>query len=1168
MDEISVWSSRRKKIMSNDTRGILGEKGPGSKLMNRLIITMLVMLVMSTVTARQARAADSIHAEYFVSLQGDDTNDGSSQAKAFASLQKGVDALKPGDTLTIEPGEYHQHVRRDGLGSAEAETTIRAAIDGTVLLRGDVAAPTFKAAKDRQFIYVTDFNAPKGGVQAVIEQDTRTILEAMPNLAELAYGPGRFYYDQKAGKLYISTSDWEPAESHHYTVAVTPEHGLILINPRRVLIQGIATTGFMASFMQPQIDNASRSTWGIFLNKAKDCVIRNCFAYLNACGIGINSHVDTKLDLGGNLVDDCTAWSNATSFNQGDVGGITIFGADHDEIRNSTSFLNDGYGLNTYGGGKWAQMPENKSRIVGGLAWGNGAADVKIKTGFDDLHTTEHTVAFYPSNDYDPAYCLVGSARIAKGGDFAPSNIALDEEKDLDMEAEFADPFNHDYHLQATSRFRRSGPNGSDRGPFAYQANIYFVSPQGDDKADGLSVKQALQTLPQALGKLKVGDTLYLLSGTYTWPSEMSLRGTADQPIDIRGRGEALATVDGDVLLATSSHVTFQRLLLNGAVSVSQSQEVAFKNCRFTATGLPLEVKKVKGLSVRHCEFIGFTKAAIDLVDSEQIFLTGNVFDNQNGPGIRMDQIQDIRYADYNAYGQGHQAWEVKATARSLKSLAPDYERYASDLAHDGGSTRTMDPKANAVFSAAGPLGRPAGQYRDQAASMTPRLAVKPEVHSVSATTANIEWLTTRPAACEIAWGKTPECKNTQKYIVEYFGTYSLTGLTPGEKYYFRINTITKPPGVLESIGYGEWPSEEAPGMTKSEVLSFTTLKADALPRSLYVATTGDDDNTGASLKEAWRTIDHAATQVNVGDTVNIATGQYEERVRLRATGTVKAPITFQAIQGQKVTLAGADQKLNAAFISSGKSHLRFDSLYFQNYSFWDSIAGAGIISSSGLFKLYAGSDIHITRCFADGRGGYPAHFISIWQVTDALVKNCVSLNNMSGAILIWRSPNLRIENYVSVRPMIASMTVNNTPDQKVIISNSILTDMFAKKAKLNLPFMEVESIESVKFDQVDFLLREFPVDQRNIVALVDHQAHAVIKRLTLPELNKNYGAKALAIDPQFQGDHSESNTTPNLDFNDFFATNPKLVAEGIGLQPEAFETFHFDQTKESARIP
>ena len=47
-------------------------------------------------------------AEHFVSKQGSDANNGTNRAAAFLTIQKSVDALKPGDTLTIGPGEYFE----------------------------------------------------------------------------------------------------------------------------------------------------------------------------------------------------------------------------------------------------------------------------------------------------------------------------------------------------------------------------------------------------------------------------------------------------------------------------------------------------------------------------------------------------------------------------------------------------------------------------------------------------------------------------------------------------------------------------------------------------------------------------------------------------------------------------------------------------------------------------------------------------------------------------------------------------------------------------------------------------------------------------------------------------------------------------------------------------
>lgn len=69
-------------------------------------------------------------ADHFVSKHGNDGNNGAARDTAFATIQKGVNMLQPGDTLTIGPGEYFESVKRTDLGSEDKDTIIRAEIPG------------------------------------------------------------------------------------------------------------------------------------------------------------------------------------------------------------------------------------------------------------------------------------------------------------------------------------------------------------------------------------------------------------------------------------------------------------------------------------------------------------------------------------------------------------------------------------------------------------------------------------------------------------------------------------------------------------------------------------------------------------------------------------------------------------------------------------------------------------------------------------------------------------------------------------------------------------------------------------------------------------------------------------------------------------------------------
>ena len=49
------------------------------------------------------------------------------------------------------------------------------------------------------------------------------------------------------------------------------------------------TTGFSAMELLHYREQTAGGVWGIFLVSAKGCVVRDCRAYLNAWGIGMNS---------------------------------------------------------------------------------------------------------------------------------------------------------------------------------------------------------------------------------------------------------------------------------------------------------------------------------------------------------------------------------------------------------------------------------------------------------------------------------------------------------------------------------------------------------------------------------------------------------------------------------------------------------------------------------------------------------------------------------------------------------------------------------------------------------------------------------------------------------------------------------------------------------------
>ena len=1117
-------------------------------------------------------------AEFFVSKQGDDSKDGLSRAAAFLTFQRGVDALSPGDTLTIGPGEYAGGVFRANLGKPGVQTVIRAEIPGTAVLRGDEAVGPFRLSDRSKFIYQTPCDAP---VHAVKEVDTLTGMKRMPSLAEVEAEPGRWYYDEAAKILYISSSDWNAADKHQYRVSRIAEDGLFLESPTGVVIDGIAVTGFDGSaktLSHRAANEGIKVVWGILLYQANTCVVRNCTAYLNGAGIGLNNGQSPEEKLRGksNLIEGCVAYGNYCQASAYEASGIAIYCPESDEIKDCIAYLNDSFGIRMYG------KHTGASKVADCLAWGNygNLGDFQLKVGGPGATMYRSVSLGGFSNITLAEHCITGKEPLV----FPKDNISLlpQDGKSPDLNRECVDPANYDFRLQSDSSFRGSGPDGSDRGPHPFQANVFFVSPDGNDSADGLSMRSAWKTFPRATKALRPGDTLYFEDGTYDSTGRIELKGNPDQPISLRGRGTNPVVFRGGLQLASSQHVDFQRIHFADEMQVEDSLDVRFDMCLFAGNEVGLAVQNTEALRVSHCLFTNFGKAGISL-DSERakkswlsvlknlfqtsppapanagrssFFLTGNIFDNARGEGMRIEGAWPGGYSDYNAYRNLAKSWLVDGRV-GPPSLFGSIDQHSIeaipefDLAHG-----IPVLKNTGAFAAGGPLGKPFGINRDDFRSQVLTVIAPPTVHSVSATTANLEWTTSLPASCTFAWGETPDCPTPGTIEANFQGSISLTDLKPGRTSYFKLKAL-QVPGQLEDTMKPQIPTFELPP------LSFTTAEKDAAPLVYYVSPKGDDSNLGTDPAKPLRTVSQAGARVNVGDTVIITPGTYAERVRIRATGTPLAPITFQGTPGQAVVMDGSHKELNNAFVASGKSHLRFDSLRFTDYSVAPD-QGWGL-ALSGDFLLYQGKDITITRCLTDGRSGYTASFVSAWYVSDLTVKNCLMVNKFQCMRLHNPCPNLRVENCVFAGTMVMHIVLGNRAGTPAIIANNIFTDNIPVKASGNIPLFSMDET-MVNRNNCYYLRSFFPPDKRTPYqpgqSFRDCEKAGI---LIDPLIADPIFAGVVNPDPAFKPSYDMGYplaTSPDrlmgpgeLQFSDFFATNPEVVRRGIGLQPEVFAT-------------
>lgn len=1056
-------------------------------------------------------------ADYFVSIDGSDQANGQSWEDAFATIQQGVDALAPGDTLTIGPGDYHEQVTRDQLGDESAETVIRAAIPGTVVVRNDEPLPGFTRVDGYRFVLAASLAEPP---VKVLEPGSRTVLQRKPNAREVEMAPGSFAYDEAAGRLYVSSATFDLAAGRLFTIVRGSGSCFILRQPTRVRIEGLAMSGGHSAAANA-VGRWARWPWGLLLDEPRDCTIRDCTAYLNSGGIAI-------VNGSGNIVENCRAYGNAGT-------NIGIFGGDRNRdnvVRDSLVFEGSN-GIHVYGK---LHGPVLLSRNI---AWGHHL-DYSIKTGTESgarFGAAEHCVGLSNWRINNLRQCLIGGSNEYRRDIPTPiDNIVLQDQEELVMDAEFAAPLNLDFRLQADSRFRQAGWANRDRGVFPeFDDHVTYVSPDGDDSADGRSLRQAWRTLARAVRSLQPGGVIYLSAGTYQSPGTIASVGAADRPIALRGRGHGEVVIEGDVALTDVTGLSCEGLTFTGRVEVRQSQHVAFDSCSLEQG---MQVQDVAGLRVEHSRFGG----TLRLQMLAGLILRGNWF--QRSPAVELGPDVRVTYADHNGY----------ASSQDLAAMRPQHDRYSMVM------PAAAEPS---VLAGRGPLGMELGPrrlYKEK----TPILE-GPHLHSVTSTTANIEWWTSVPTDCELAWGTTPEMteRATLKGVYR-FSTFSLRDLEPDTTYFFQVRSLT---AGDQTVTFGP-----------EQTFALRTAEADAPPVDLYVAIDGDDANSGLSRQEALRTINAAATKVRPGGTIWIGGGTYHETVYLRVTGTANQPIVFRPIPGERVVLDGMDRSLAQGVFSRSKAHVALDGLYFYHYS-------------GPLIYLEYSDHITITRCFANSRGpGYAGPLVSAFFSSHLTVRNSVAMGGMGAGLNLIGCPEARIEHCVFLRNLIYGGVLVNEPDQQIYLRKSIFTDSLPTKTQVAL--FEIGKPESLIMEDLCFVLR-VPDEERQmflLYGLPEYQrsakhhglretfdeapAIAEMARFSLADYEERFGETGSVIgSPRFSGTvdiepggelwtghpamlFDKIMGKQDLDFADLFTTHPELAARGIGLQPDAFDDF------------
>lgn len=248
----------------------------------------LILLVLAGCLASAAATA----ADYHIAANGSDGASGSA-TQPFKTIQRGIDAAgRPGDTVTIHPGVYHEELMVRAGGTAERTIAIKAAEKGTVILDGARRIQGWRLLDGALSVWEVDLDSPAPYNNGQGRWD-------MPPRSEQLFVDGKRCTHLKEGGAPGAMADY----SFTATLATPARYRLKLprgVNPDQALTE----VSVKASLLELGRSSAGVLIDGLTFRRARDTYqgsmvtlrgegheIRNClFEYSSAgSGLGVQS---------------------------------------------------------------------------------------------------------------------------------------------------------------------------------------------------------------------------------------------------------------------------------------------------------------------------------------------------------------------------------------------------------------------------------------------------------------------------------------------------------------------------------------------------------------------------------------------------------------------------------------------------------------------------------------------------------------------------------------------------------------------------------------------------------------------------------------------------------------------------------------------------------------
>lgn len=173
----------------------------------------------------------------------------------------------------------------------------------------------------------------------------------------------------------------------------------------------------------------------------------------------------------------------------------------------------------------------------------------------------------------------------------------------------------------------------------------YYVAPDGNNRADGLTESTPWQTVEHAMRRAGEDSTIILLEGVY----DEELRSNR-RPPNLTMQGQGLVQIVAQWRQSSINNLTLRNLQFDAGLTANRGEGLKIENCIFPPDA-PLHVARIEGVVIRHSLLLG----EVDMRQSSAIDVAGCIFGERVVP--RVTRMRAVSHSNHNSFVNISRAW-------------------------------------------------------------------------------------------------------------------------------------------------------------------------------------------------------------------------------------------------------------------------------------------------------------------------------------------------------------------------------------------------------------------------------------------------------------------------------------------------------------------------------